>query len=220
VIAGCHGGSGGDGSNESTSASTSTSTSISTSSGGDEGSDIDPSLSYGFVRLHFTRSEGAAGDFFATTDTVIATLSYGECLSTFYASHPDLRQYGMAGAPIFGHLAQGGEGWQDRLCAPTTAEHVDCSIVWITQQIDDATKDLTITYRVSAPLEDGVLLFGPIPTAATSGCEAPTVGLGGNATVVGKNADDEDLWHLDTFAPAEAMTNQADPIVLGVVPVE
>ncbi|HWB82407.1 MAG TPA: hypothetical protein VG755_45910 [Nannocystaceae bacterium] len=208
AIFGCHAGGGGDGSTESSS----------TSTGGDEGSDIDPSLSHGFVRLHFTRAEGAAGDFFATTDTVIATLSYGDCLSAFYAGNPNLQQYGMAGGPIFGRLAQGGEGWQDRLCAANTAEHVDCSIVWITQQFDDATKDLTVTYRVHAPLEEGVLLFGPIPTAATAGCAAPTVEVSGTATVIGQDADEVGLWQLDTSAPNEAMTNQDDPIVIGAAP--
>ncbi len=210
-LAGCGGGGGGGGESSADGSSSSSS----------EGGDYEDSLTHGYVRLEFARADGVAVDPFASTDTVIATLAYGPCLSSFYTSHPSMQQYGVAGAPVFGGLAQGGEGWQDRLCAGNVGEHVDCSIVWITQQFD-ATQDLTITYRIDSPLEGGALLFGPIPTAHTAQCAAgttPTVEMTGTATVIGKDVDDNDVWHMDSFAPGEAATGDDAPIVVSVVPV-
>jgi hypothetical protein len=204
----CGGGSSSDGASESSSSS----------EGGDDSEDIDESLAYGYIRLQFEAADGVTGDPFVGTDTVIATLGYGECLAGFYADHPQLRQYEPAGALVFGTISAGGEGWQDRLCADNIGDHVDCSIVWITQQLD-ATKDLTVTYRVTAPLAGGSLLFGPVPTAATSGCAAPEMRVAG-AAIAGKDVDDQGIWQADAFAPASATTNQGAPIVVSVVRVE
>lgn len=190
----------------------------SSSGGSGDNPDIDESLAYGYVRLQFEAADGVTGDPFAGTDTVIATLGYGECLAGFYADHPQLRQYEPAGALVFGTISAGGEGWQDRLCAGNVGDHVDCSIVWITQQLD-ATKDLTVTYRVNAPLAGGSLLFGPIPTAATSGCATPEMRVAG-AAIAGNDVDHDGIWQADGFAPASAITNQVAPVVVEVVAIE
>src|SRR5262245_20286412 len=75
----------------------------------------DGGLSHGFVQLELVRAESQADDPFAGTATVIAVLQYADCLGTFYADHPELRQDGADGAAIFGGSDLGGEGWQDRL---------------------------------------------------------------------------------------------------------
>ena len=106
---------------------------------------------------------------YAGTDTVVATMSYGPCLTAFYDDNPQMRQYGNFGQQIFGDGSAGGEGWKARLCGDDI-DHSPCEIVWITQRFD-TVQQLAVTYQVSEAMHDGTLLFGPIPTAATAQCD-------------------------------------------------
>jgi hypothetical protein len=50
-------------------------------------------------------------------------VEYDTCFTEFYDANPNYKADGVDGAPIFGTLADGGEGWRDRLCTPTDPSH-------------------------------------------------------------------------------------------------
>ncbi|HWB80586.1 MAG TPA: hypothetical protein VG755_36730 [Nannocystaceae bacterium] len=202
-------------------------TSAGTTSGSDESADtgIDPTdgggLSHGFVQLRLARAESATEDPFVGTAQVIAVLQYAECLTAFYDANPNLRQDGPDGAAIFGGDELGGEGWLDRLCSPAIVGHVDCSVDAIVQDLG-ATKRLTVVYTVSGPIEDGLLLFGPLPTEATAMCDGgvqPIVRVASTDAVTGNAENGTQLWGTESFSPSEAVTNQMSPIQIHAVAV-
>ena len=236
LVIGCGDAGDGDGTNASSeggassSASATTTMSVDTSAGtsGSEGpadTGIDPTdgggLSHGFVQLRLARAESATEDPFVGTAQVIAVLQYAECLTAFYDANPDLRQEGAEGAAIFGGEALGGEGWLDRLCSPAIVGHIDCTVEAIVQDLG-ATKRLTVVYTVSGPIEDGLLLFGPLPTVDTAMCDGdllPSVRVASTDAVTGNAENGTQLWGTESFSPPEAVTNQGAPIQIHAVAV-
>lgn len=232
---GCGDSGDGDGSNASSeggasSDASATTMSVDTSAGtssSDDAADtgIDPTdgggLSHGFVQLRLRSAESATDDPFAGTAQVIAVLQYADCLSAFYDANPNLRQEGPDGAAIFGGDELGGEGWLDRLCSPAIVGHIDCTVEAIVQELT-ATQRLTVVYTVSGPIEDGLLLFGPLPTADTAMCDgglAPTVRVASTDAVTGNAENGTQLWGTESFSPSEAATNQMSPIQIHAVAV-
>ncbi|MBK6923553.1 MAG: hypothetical protein IPH07_39560 [Deltaproteobacteria bacterium] len=188
--------------------------------GGDAGASTggDEALTHGFVALRF---EGDAATY-AGTDTIVATMNYGPCLTTFYADNPQMRQYGNFGQQIFGDGSAGGEGWKSRLCGDDI-DHSPCEIVWITQRID-TVQQLAVTYQVSEAMNDGTLLFGPIPTSDTALCDGEalpvvTVDISETTGIRGIDAEGHDLWRATTVTPNAASTGQSDPMVVSAAPV-
>lgn len=179
--------------------------------GGSGGEDDD--LTHGFVAVRF---DGDAATY-AGTDTVVATMSYGPCLTAFYDDNPQMRQYGNFGQQIFGDGSAGGEGWKARLCGDDI-DHSPCEIVWITQRFD-TVQQLAVTYQVSEAMHDGTLLFGPIPTAATAQCDGDalpmvTADISETTGIRGIDAEGHDLWRATSVTPNAASTGQSDPMVV------
>lgn len=182
------------------------------STGGDGG------LRHGVVKLQLVRQDGA-DDPFAGTARIVATMRYGECLETFYAAHPELRQDGPEGEAVFGAAALGGEGWFDRLCAPMLDDQIACETIGIAQDLGIA-QQLTVVYAVTGPIEDRVLLFGPLPTVVTAECAeglAPTVRVNPEGAVAGTADNGTELWSTAAFSPAEVSTNAAGAVMITVM---
>ncbi len=182
--------------------------------GGDSTGGGEDGLTHGFVALRFSGD----ASLFAGTQTVVATLSYGPCLSSFYDANPQMRQYGNFGQLVFGDGSTGGEGWKSRLCGDAI-DHTACSIVWITQRFD-SVHQLAVTYELGGDLTEGTLLFGPLPTAETAQCDddmPPTVIASTGETIRGTDADGHDRWHTMSVVPSQAATNQVEPMVVQAV---
>jgi hypothetical protein len=90
------------------------------------GEDIE--LTHGTVTLSLVRGEIQAADPFVGTTRVVATLTYRDCLTAFYAAHPELAQGGDEGQTIFGSSLFGGEAWMDRLCDGGEATQASCTV--------------------------------------------------------------------------------------------
>lgn len=166
--------------------------------GGDTSSGGEPALTHGSFSLRLERSDSQTSDPFAGTGTVIATFEYEQCLRQFYETHPQWSDDGPQGVAIFGGREAGGEGWRDRLCEQSDAQ---CEIASIGQDVDM----LSVTYRVSGPLEGHTLEFGPVPTEALAACSdgvAPTMRFVG---VRGYDAETgELLWTPEAISPPRA----------------
>lgn len=203
LAAGCVAASSGSGEDTTTTLATDTLADSSDTTGGE------PALTHGFVTIELARGEAEIDDPFAGTATIHVTMAYGGCLEAFYAGHADLRQDGSAGALVFGSTTLGGEGWLDRLCQPG-GDFASCSIAAIRQQLDPVAQ-LSLEYRISGALESRTLRFGPLPTSATAGCGDPEVEF---STARGEDADGALLWAVETFDPAQAITDQTGPITI------
>lgn len=171
-------------------------------------------LEHGVVWLELRRGESQPDNPYVGTAKIQVTLLYRECLIDFYEANPDYQQYGTEGALIFGKRADGGEGWQDRLCESPNSNRVDCTVDEFRQELSTA-KQLTITYSINGDAEDHELPFGPVPTAELAACEgggAPIVRVGSNGAVRGLDGSGNTLWNTESFNPAEAATGQGAAI--------
>lgn len=128
--------------------------------GGDTGDDEE--LTHGFIRVQFARAESAPDTPYVGTDRIEITMTYDSCFTTFYDGHPNWTVEGADGAPVFGTVDDGGEGWTDRLCAPRDNGQATCTIAGFQQELD-ITNALTVTYAVEDNPENHFVKFGPLP---------------------------------------------------------
>lgn len=176
------------------------------------GDDIE--LTHGTVTLELVRGETQASDPFAGTTRVVATLTYRDCLTAFYAAHPELAQGGDEGQTIFGSSLFGGEAWTDRLCNGGEATQASCTVESILQELGTTPPQLTVTYAITGDLEDHTLRFGPLPTTTTAGCPDAIVHVAAMSAVAGEDADGRTIWATDNLSDIDAITNQAAPVVI------
>lgn len=154
---------------------------------------------HGFVKILFGRSDSEADSPYIGTAEVTIQMAYEGCYQNFYAANPGYRIDGVDGAPIFGTLEDGGEGWRDRLCEEDVGGRAECSVVEIQQLLDQASR-LTVRYSISGPLENRQLLFGPLPLADLANCDAGLTNtvrleLGGT---LGVNGNSEQVWSISS----------------------
>ena len=174
----------------------------------------DEDLEHGVVWLELRRGDSQGENPYVGTAKIEVTLLYRECLIGFYDANPDYQQYGTEGALVFGKRADGGEGWQDRLCEIPNGGLVDCTVDSFRQELA-MTKQLTITYSVEGDPEDRDLPFGPVPKASLADCEGtgqPIVRVGSNGAVRGIDGSGNTLWNTESFNPSEAATDQGGAI--------
>lgn len=173
-------------------------------------------LEHGLIFLKLSRGESQGSeDPYIGTVSIQVTLLYLECIVSFYNQNPDYDQYGPKGAPVFGTLEDGGEGWKDRLCDTDEPGAVDCTVQSFRQELD-MTNQLTVVYDVeSDDIEERVLPFGPLPTASLAQCEGggePTVRVKNGTAVRGLDGNGDALWNTESFNPPQAATNQGGKI--------
>jgi hypothetical protein len=176
--------------------------------------DPEEDLEHGVVWLDLKRGDSQPDNPYVGTAKIEVTLLYRECLIEFYEANPDYQQFGIEGAMIFGKRADGGEGWQDRLCQLSNPERVDCTVDEFRQELS-MVKQLTITYSIEGDAEDRELPFGPIPQpdlAACKGGGVPIVRVGSNGAVRGIDGAGNTLWNTESFSPSEAATDQGQRI--------
>ena len=188
-----------------------------------DGTGASVDLQHGTVKLEFRRGDGVADDPFAGTSAIQITLAYQACLSDFYTANPSWTPSGPDGASVFGPYADGGEGWQDRLCE---LGNVDCEVVSFQQSLGAASgSSLQVVYSVTGPIENRTLHFGPLPTASLAGCagsDLPIVRVANNAAALGLDGvppDGSALWNVQAFSPGEAAVDQGAAIGIDVAPV-
>lgn len=216
VIAGCGGtedeggADGADGANTTTSSSSAGDASASVGHSNTtavDGTGGTSGLGHGAIELIFRRGESSIGDPYVGTARVIVTMDYETCLRDYYEANPDAQQDGSEGQLVFGRLADGGEGWQDRLCSGVEMGQAPCSILSIRQRFDSGTPFLSVEYEVQGSIENQVLLFGPLPTAATAGCSDPIVRVS-PILPTGYDAQDTQIWIAETISPISSSAEQ------------
>jgi hypothetical protein len=178
------------------------------------GSGDDDVLRNGYVRLEVQHAVLQEPDDQARTTTVVATLRYGECLSEFYREHPADRQEGEIGSADFSDADAGGEGWLDRLCDGSVRATPECEVLSIEQRLEDV-EQLTVRYQLDGIVDNTVLVFGPLPTAATAKCAGdslPTVKVVASDAIRGEAADGATVWQAATFDPTEVATGPGSVI--------
>ena len=124
------------------------------------------------VKLQLLPGETADDAAFNGTIKVEISLDYEECLRDFYNANPEYQKGGLKDAEIFGTLADGGEGWKDRLCDQDLSGQVDCTVDSFVQELSDSSNYLLVTYSVSGELSFRQVPFGPLPDASLANCEA------------------------------------------------
>lgn len=160
---------------------------------------------HGFAKIQFARSVSEADSPYGGTREVVIQMAYEDCYQQFYAANPNWGLDSEDGALVFGSLEDGGEGWMDRLCEEDVGGRADCEVTDFQQLLDDSGL-LTVTYNITGPLEDRVLLFGPLPNAELAQCNggsAPSVRLSAGSTR-GRDANGDTVWTVSTSNPAKA----------------
>lgn len=188
--------------------------------GGDDddgAGDADPDasgLAHTYVKLQLFRGLGEDANPFGGTGRVAVDLVYGDCILDFYARHPELTAAGAEGRQVFGSLAEGGEGWTDRLCAPDD-DFATCGVVSISQSLLDVPEfKITVVYAVEDNIEGRMLRVGPLPTTATANCGAgglPEVRAGAQLAT-GLDGTGATIWTTQSFSPSELVAGQDPPI--------
>ncbi len=164
---------------------------------------------HGSIDLDFRGAGGSSDDAFAGTATVVASLTYDNCLNGFYRS-PSWRPDGTEGEAVF-------EEWAGtELCDRSEAQ---CTVDAIDQVPGDGSEVLRVTYAVASDVRNQALAFGPLPTRALTECE-PTVSISGSTSVVGFDAGGAPLWQLVSFRPTQATTDQGAAVFLDIGPVD
>lgn len=161
-------------------------------------------LRHGVVKMQFRRSAAEEETPFTGTKQVVATFEYNTCIRDFYESHPSYEYDGVDGAPVFGGLDLGGEGWRDRMCEEEPG-YIECEV----NSFEQRDARLLVTYDI---LDDGmegrILRFGPLPTRdLVSGC-TPVVSQVAEAQVFGTDEQNRRLWTAVSVNPMIAETNQ------------
>ncbi len=182
---------------------------------GDAGPDAS-GLTHTYVKLQFQRGLGEASNPYVGTGRVTVDLVYGDCILDFYTRHPELTAAGLEGHRVFGPLAEGGEGWTDRLCSPDD-EFAQCGVVSISQSLLDVPEfKMTVVYAVEDDIEGRMLRVGPLPTTATANCGAgglPEVRAGAQLAT-GLDGTGATIWTTQSFSPSELVAGQDTPFTV------
>ncbi len=161
---------------------------------------------HGTVVVRIDRAEDQAFNPFARATEVAIELLYGECLRSFYATHPELTQVGEHGAEIFGRP----DGWYDDCEIGLDSE---CRVTSIAQDlrggIDAAPFGrLTVTFAVSGADEPVRLGVGPLPVGlALDTCPDAIVAAGSG--IHGANAQGERLWEIECRVAGRATASRS-----------
>lgn len=185
-------------------------------SAGVSSSDGGGTLAHGTIPLEFRRGDSQSADPFVGTARVTVTVTYRDCLQSFYDANPSMRQEGPEGEAVFGGAALGGEGWMDRLCTDDDPAQAACQVESITQRLD-VSPQLSVVYLLEGELENRRLQFGPLPTKETAGCNDPIVRF---SAANGRDPEDVEIWVTESYSPTEAVTNQGGAIVVRAARVE
>jgi hypothetical protein len=164
-------------------------------------------MGHGTVHLRLERSPAETEDPFVDTAQIEVTLLYLECLIDFYQDNPDWTQLGPQGAVVFDAALGSG------VCDPENG-FVDCTVAELQQQLE-VSKQLTVTYDVTQPIEDQLLRFGPLPVQGLAGC-VPIVRVSSNGSIIGRDAVGDVIWAVESFFPQEAATDQQAPITVSI----
>ena len=167
------------------------------------GSDDGDPFRHGVVKLEFRRGAGDANPYIPGVQVDVAMI-YGECLLDYYTAHPEMRQDGVEGEPIFTE-------WHDRLCADASFQ-ADCEVASIDQDLDIANPELRVLYSMNGNLENRILRVGPFPTEETAACangQRATVRVG---RVAGLDDMGEVVWTMESFDPDDAVVDQGKAI--------
>jgi hypothetical protein len=176
---------------------------------------------HGIVKLLLLPSEAYDSSVFAGTVNIEVSMHYDECLTAYYSMNPDAQINGRDGELVFGPEDLGGEGWQDHLCEVDVGGLIDCQVTLFEQELNMNAHFLTVTYAVSGELQNRIVPFGPLPTAEKAMCmgaDLPLVRLSAQGNVRGRDANDDIVWHAESFSPPEAVTNQGAEIRIGAAP--
>ncbi len=202
-------------SGSSTSGST-TGTTTGGSSGGGSSGGLGPVTDHGYVRVMLTPTQNEPADLFDDTVEVEVRLQYGSCLEQFYSDHPELRDSGAAGAPIFAAFAD--PAHPNYLCAqdaPNRSE-VDCDVMSIEQRLSDDEIRIRYTVHDDTSVEDALFHFGPIPCEVLTVCE-PFVSVAIDQwSVIGVNSVGNLLFYASSFPQRDAVCGQGLPIEIRV----
>ncbi len=171
---------------------------------------------HSYVKVLFARAQSEAESPYTGTTQVQIQMAYENCYQSFYQAFPNWAVDGEDGAEVFGTLEDGGEGWKDRLCQEDVASRAECEVTEFQQLLDVATR-LTVTYNVSGPLENRVLLFGPLPTKELADCEgglSPRVRLETGGTR-GLDSSGSQVWRVSSVsASGEAVPGDGAELVV------
>lgn len=171
---------------------------------------------HGYVKLQLRRAENQSESPFGGTDSIEVVVTYGSalslCLEEFYANNPSWQFDGVDGGPVF-------DAWSDLLCNIDDPEGpVACDTVTIEQHLEDIPT-LGLTYNgVSEPIENHVLIIGPLPTAELAGCSGdtlPTVRIVA-PSVTGHGGGGTTIWQGLSAPVDKAATGQDAPMKVNV----
>ena len=168
-----------------------------------------PPDTHGFVKIGLLRGTAETMSPYTGTSKIRVTMTYDSCFAGFYESNPNWTQNGVDGAPVFGTVDDGGEGWRDRLCSPLDTSQAECSIDSFDQNLTMA-QQLTIIYSVGQDLENRFLKFGPLPLISEIPefeCEggAPRVTIQAQQ-VTGENNSGATIWSGQSLESEGAAT--------------
>jgi hypothetical protein len=177
-------------------------------------------LEHGFVKIQVVRADNESSTPFVGTAQVFIALEYETCLQNFYEANPNYAQSGADGSLVFGTMADGGEGWRDRLCDGDGIDQpADCDVISIEQELDNS-KQLRVTYQINNDVLDRrVFKVGPIPTADLAMCDGglpPTVRLVAPTPVQGYNAQGDKIWETSSFVNAQGKPGQGAELVVKI----
>ena len=176
-------------------------------------------LEHGFVKIQVVRADNEESTPFVGTAQVFIAMEYEACLQNFYEANPNYAQSGADGSLVFGTMADGGEGWRDRLCDGEFPNQADCDVLEIEQELDNS-KQLRITYQINSDVLDGrVFKVGPVPTPELAMCDGglpPIIRLVAPNPVQGYNAQGDAIWETSSFDSAVGTPGQGAELVVKV----
>lgn len=173
---------------------------------------------HGYVKIQLRRAENQSESPFGGTDTIQAIINYdtaqSQCLEEFYGANPNWLYDGLDGGEVF-------QDWMDnKICGGISDADgpIDCESATVTQDFRDVPT-LKIVYNgVSQPLENHVLIVGPLPTADLAVCEGgvdPTVRITA-PNVTGRGGGGTQVWSGLSAPVDKAATGQGAPMKVNV----
>lgn len=170
---------------------------------------------FGSVYLEAHRTQGLPSTPFVDTETVTATVTFGDCLTGYYDAHPEWAPDGSKGA----HVA---EAWLDVMCDRFVYQDVfKCEPTgheWKPGAGPNGRHQMSVHYDALDPeLDNFDVRIGPIAREELAGCE-PTVDVGFES--LDGFASDALVWEIDPVFSESAWggptsstkTNDPDPV--------
>lgn len=160
---------------------------------------------WGYVKLQFQKGDQSESPYPGTAEVTV-TVQYLTCLSDFFDAKPQYRMDGVDGGDVYYE-------WQDRLCSIDNSGHpeVECQVKDMIQRVGEDAGDantLQIVYTAMGPVQDNVVLIGPLPTEELAGC-VPVVRVIGAS---GANGSGTQIWRHQSFPEPQAATGQRLPM--------